>query len=525
MPLSISDVTVRFAGLTALDSVGLVAERGSINAIVGPNGSGKSTLFNVISGLVLPINGSVALDGVDLSGKTFDERVRLGITRTFQTPRIDPSMTVRQSVTCGLGYSLCSGLLSSMFRRSQFKKESREAEANVTKHLDEYDLLEIQDRPVGTLSVGLVRLIDVARATVTHPSYLLLDEPAAGLSEEELHLLHEEILKLVKLNIGVLLVEHNFRFVSDLAERVTVLNFGRKIASGTPELIERDPSFQEAYLGSFAPQRAAAGATGQRDMTTPRVIPGSVDQDEGVTQSAVRALTCRSLTASYGPIRACIDVSLTVDQGELVAVLGPNGAGKTSLLKALAGVVDASGQIALGDLPLQHASAPKRVRAGLFLVPELRGNIFPTLTTAENLRVALRHRPSNLRQTTKRNILSLFPRLEARLDAPANMLSGGEQQMLAIAMALCGNLHALLLDEPTQGLAPSVYDSIIESIRVIKAASVPLLLAEQNLRFAERIADRFVVLANGSIILTGDRHDLRDSSTIMNAYLGKSKSQ
>ncbi|MDB5838412.1 MAG: transporter related [Herminiimonas sp.] len=230
-------------------------------------------------------------------------------------------------------------------------------------------------------------------------------------------------------------------------------------------------------------------------------------------------LTCEKVSARYGRIGVCFDVDLQVSAGEMVALLGPNGAGKSSLLGAIAGLVQSSGTVNLGSECLSALPAHRRAGRGLAFVPEIRGNTFSSLSVDENLQLGMRLLAPAERPGMLKTIFDLFPVLTTKLDAASGMLSGGEQQMLAIGMALGSRPSALLLDEPTQGLAPAVYDILEAAFTKLKRNGLAILLAEQNLPFAARVADRFVVLSHGRTTLRGDAAQLKNHEMILAAYL------
>jgi len=251
------------------------------------------------------------------------------------------------------------------------------------------------------------------------------------------------------------------------------------------------------------------------------MVSASAPASQRVAQLHTRSLECRNLSARYGPIQVCFDIVLSASPGEIVAVLGPNGAGKSSLLGALAGVVSGHGKVTLCGEDFTPLAAHVRAQRGLAYVPEIRKNIFPVLSVEENLRLALHYLPRNERGPMKEKIFELFPILKTRLTTEAGMLSGGEQQMLAIAMAVARKPKALLLDEPTQGLAPAVFDILQQTFQTLSKANLPILLAEQNISFASRIADRYLVLSGGRIVGLGLGSELSDASAIVERYFPK----
>jgi branched-chain amino acid transport system ATP-binding protein len=221
-------------------------------------------------------------------------------------------------------------------------------------------------------------------------------------------------------------------------------------------------------------------------------------------------LTTTGLSARYGRLSVCRNIDLSVAAGEYLVVLGANGAGKSSLLGALSGIVTSSGVISLAGRRLDNLAARVRARYGLVLVPEGRGNLFGPLTVDENLAIGLRHIPRAERGNLKAELLALFPVLAERGHQTAGLLSGGEQQMLALALAIARRPQALLLDEPSQGLAPIVLDELIAAIGRLRAFGMALIIAEQNVHFAAALGDRFVLLRGGEIVHEGGPVELRD---------------
>lgn len=231
-------------------------------------------------------------------------------------------------------------------------------------------------------------------------------------------------------------------------------------------------------------------------------------------------LSCRDVSARYGRITVVSGVALSVSGGELVAVLGANGAGKSSLLGAIAGSVSGSGAIEINNRALNNMPAHRRAVSGISLVPEQRRNVFPAMSVRENIDLGLRLLPPGERGEQRDFIISLFPILKERQSAMASMLSGGEQQMLAIGLALGRKPAALILDEPSQGLAPAVFDTLENAFSALKRAGLALLLAEQNVPFAARVADRYVILSQGEVVRQGDGTDLNNPEDIASVFLG-----
>jgi branched-chain amino acid transport system ATP-binding protein len=230
------------------------------------------------------------------------------------------------------------------------------------------------------------------------------------------------------------------------------------------------------------------------------------------------SLAARGLSASYGSLVVCRDISIAVEPGEVVALIGPNGAGKTSFIGALGGAVASRGEISLGPTRLDGRPIHVRTRLGLATVPDNRG-LFAPLTVTENIRLGSLFVPRSRREEVVERALATFPFLKERSGTLAGSLSGGQQQMLAIAKCLAGDPRALLLDEPSQGLAPIILDEIVKVIGELKARRLPVLLVEQNYGLVERTADRFAVMVGGRIVMSGGRSELADRDRIGRLFL------
>lgn len=504
MTLQAQGIGVRFDGVVALDNVDLSVQPGKVLALVGPNGSGKSTLFNAITGFVNLYSGRVLVDERDVGSKSADSRIRFGIARTFQTPRIDPELSMIDSILCGFLPSLRSALIPSLLGGPGIASGERRARTAAIELMEMFNLTDYADVPMGELPLGSVRMADVLRAMAMSPRYLLLDEPAAGLSHLEQEHLSAGIRAIAANNVGILLVEHNFSLVRDIADELVVLDEGRVLAAGDPDRVAANPAVIETYLG-----------TSMQDHSSNAERVSSSDTKE--------VLRASNVSVSYGKARVCRKVDLFVRRGEITAILGPNGAGKSSLMMALAGIrLDNrrwTGEVRLAGQDITNLPAERRPATGLAFVPERRGNIFPGLTVRENLDLALRGLPVAERDQVLETVVRLFPVLDELSHTQSGLLSGGEQQMLAIAMALCVRPAVLLLDEPTQGLAPSILDDLVEAFLALRSEGLAILVTEQNQGFAAALADRFLVLSHGEVVATGDHDDLKDRDSIADAYL------
>jgi len=502
--IEIRNLEVRFGGVRALQNVDLTLRPGDILGLIGPNGSGKSTLFNAVTGFVPVASGTVTLDGEDLCKLSPSRRAHVGIARTFQTPRIDPTLKVRDAVLCGFYPSALPGMFASMLGLQHLTGSERALRRRADDLLMRLGLADVADVELGALPLGQVRLVDVARAMAAGSRYLLLDEPAAGLSKLEQKRLIDTVRSLAADGVGVLLVEHNFSLITELCENVIILNRGEMLLRGPIRELRDRPEFIEAYLGS-------SGLAGNKSRAKAQAAPAV-----GHTRDVV--LECTDLTASYGPIQACSGIGFRVHSGELLGVIGPNGAGKSSLLCAISGLVRNTGSLTLKGKRLDGLKAHDRVVAGIGFVPETRGNIFPPLTVRENLQIATQHVSSTEREEIFAYLLDLFPILSERMMTIAGMLSGGEQQMLAIAMAVGRRPAVLMLDEPSQGLAPAIFDILEGVCERLRKSGMGIIVTEQNMPFAARVADRFIVLNHGHVSGEGAAAELSDPDSIIRRY-------
>ena len=256
--VEVRELTKRFAGLVALDGVSLALRPGRITALIGPNGSGKSTLVNVVSGIYTPSAGQVTLRGRDIGGRSNPEVAAAGLVRTFQDPRLVPSFTVRENVMLGAHLKHRGSMLAAALRTPAMMREERETIARAGEIMAIAGLAAVADQLLESLPYGYRRLTEVARALMADPEVLMLDEPAAGLSEGELGRLAEVIRWVRGRGKAVLLIEHHMDFVADLVDDVVVLDSGRVIYRGDMQGMRRDTAVIEAYLGVQTPRTADA---------------------------------------------------------------------------------------------------------------------------------------------------------------------------------------------------------------------------------------------------------------------------
>lgn len=261
----IANVTLRFGGVVSLNDVSLSFRRGEILAVIGPNGAGKTSLFNSLTGVYRPQQGTIRLAGragdnlQSVLGKKTHVINHMGVARTFQNIRLFPALTALENVKIGIETRQKAGPIASMLGMPWQRREEKESTRGAVALLREVGLAHRANDLAGSLAYGEQRRLEIARALGTNPGVLLLDEPAAGTNPSEKRELAELIKRInVERDISVLLIEHDMKLVMSVADRIAVLNFGEKIAEGTPAEIQRDPVVVAAYLGTSADEAAGA---------------------------------------------------------------------------------------------------------------------------------------------------------------------------------------------------------------------------------------------------------------------------
>ena len=486
--LVVEGIGISFGGIRAAEGVCVTAQPGAVTSLIGPNGAGKTTVLNMISGFYRPQAGAIRLGTRDLAGAPAHAIARAGIARTYQTTRLFGSASVLDNVALAVEPGR-------LWRRS--RAGDREAAAALLAFVGYAGAL---DRPASELPHVDRRLVEIARALAGRPRILLLDEPAAGLTRADTDGLGGLLRRIAGQGVAVVLVEHDMPLVMSVSDHILVMDAGRPIAQGTPAAIRRDPAVIRAYLGgAYTPARLR---------TTPWRGPADA------------VLSTQRLTAGYGAAPVLDALTLEVRPGETVALLGANGAGKSTAMRALAGLLrPVEGGIVLEDRAIAGLPAQTIARLGLALVPEGR-QVFPELTVIENLRLGAHGRKDPIDPAEIEVLLTRFPRLRDRAASRAGLLSGGEQQMLAIARGMMARPRILLLDEPSLGLAPAMINALYAVVADLRDQRVTILIVDQMAALALTVADRGYVLEQGRVVTAGTAAELAADTGLEAAYLG-----
>lgn len=492
-PLDVADLSISFGGVRAVQHVSFTAKPGDVTSVIGPNGAGKTSALNLLCGFYRPSSGTVKLGDRDLTGMPSHALARVGVARTFQTTQLFGSLTIIENALLAETAGKLGGIVSPLrnpdterFARSLLRFAGVEGDL---------------DRPAESLPHGEKRLVEIARALALRPKVLLLDEPAAGLSKGDKQRLTTLLRRIADLGIAVIIVEHDMPMIMSLSDHIVVLDGGKRIAIGEPAAIRNDPLVRKAYLGDAATseqRHRAARQAGQETM-----------------------LEIKKLDAFYGLSQALEGIDVVVANGEAIAVLGANGAGKTTLMRSIAGLEPprAMGEIQLSGKRIDSLPAHARARIGVVLVPEGR-QVFPELTVRQNLQLGAYARTGIDLDTEVEAMLTRFPRLNERIDHRAGLLSGGEQQMLAVARGLLTSPKVLMLDEPSLGLAPLVVEELFASFERLRVEGMTLIVVDQMAGQALALADRAYLLETGAIVKSGAAGIIAEDPSLEASYLG-----
>jgi branched-chain amino acid transport system ATP-binding protein len=475
--LAATGLAKRFGGLKAVEGVDITMKDRALHALIGPNGAGKTTAFNLISGLFPPDKGSVKLAGREIAGLAPEAIAQAGIGRAFQITNLFPTLSVEENVRLAV-----QARAPERFNLWRSAASLDEVNAQTASVIQTMGLKGIESAEAGSLSYGGQRLLDMSLALATKPRVLLLDEPLAGLAAAERERVGN-LIKSISTDVPVLLVEHDIDRVFQIADHVTVMNEGSVLIDGTVEDARSSKRVQEVYIGS------GSHALAEKPRT-------SAAKNEVI-------LHLDSVDTFYGKSHILRDVALSVRRNEIVALLGRNGAGKSTLLKTITGIAPpAKGDVLLAGTNIARQSSAAIARAGIAYVPQGRG-LFAGMSVKDNMELGrLKRITGNGTHWDDEKIFAFFPRIKERWSSPADYLSGGEQQMVAVARALSGDTRVLLLDEPFEGLAPAVVEELFEAFDKLRQ-EISILIVDHHLDLALALSDRTVVLERGQVTHTG----------------------
>lgn len=466
-------VSKHFGGVRAVHEVSLSIKPLGLHALIGPNGAGKTSLFNLISGLYSLDTGSIRLGDKVLGKEDPSATCQAGLSRSFQITNLFKGLSVHENLR--LSVMARDGGRFDMLRRADTLLTTEQQTSELIEFLgvDGMQLAVAED-----LSYGGQRLVDMGLALGSAPSMLLLDEPLAGLSANERERIGLLIRHLAN-HIAVLLVEHDVDRVFELSDRITVMSMGEVLVEGTSEQIQADHRVREIYIGSGTEALAR------------KVVPTRIGEKT--------AIQVNGLEAFYGKSHILSGIGFEAKEGEVLAILGRNGAGKSTLLKSLIGMARlGAGEVNIDQQSISTPVPEVMARLGIAFVPQGR-RLFPGLTVRDNLMLGrLKRSNQGKNNWTDERIFDVFPRLKERYDVNVESLSGGEQQMVAIARALSGYVKVLLLDEPFEGLSPAMTEEVFNAILKLKG-EVTMLIVDHNLDLTLALSDRALVLDRGRI--------------------------
>jgi branched-chain amino acid transport system ATP-binding protein len=488
----VTGLNKRFGSLTVAADVNLDVYSYRLHSLIGPNGAGKTTLFNMLTGLLRPDTGKIVFDGHDITSLPVHKRIRLGLSRSFQILSVFRNLTAFENVRVAVQAQdrRAGGLWRDAYRFDDIN-------ARTCSLLAAAGLQERAAEPCANLAHGEQRLLEIAISLATQAKLLLLDEPLAGLAEADRQVVGTLIRQLAETH-AVLLIEHDIDRVLALSDRITVLHQGRVIADGRPEEVAGNPEVATAYLGT-------------ERIVTP-LPPTEIERRVHATSRPI--LLIEELRAGYSGSMVLPGVSIVVHEGEAVALLGRNGVGKTTTLRAITGTVRPSaGRIVLDGGDITAARSYEINRRGISLVPEGR-RLFPNLTVLDNLRLAARPGGASLD-----DVYTLFPKLRILQRSKAESLSGGERQVLAIARALTVPARVILLDEPFEGLAPTVVKEVMDALAQLRGR-VAMVIVEHHAETVLPLVDRAYVLINGQMAFEGAAETLANDAPLQARLLG-----
>ncbi len=489
--LELSGITKRFGDLLANDDVSLAVAPGEVVAMLGENGAGKSTLMKIVYGLVRADAGTVAMDGEPLQIASPRDAMAAGIGMVTQEFSLVDTMTVAENVAL-------SGLGLGRVDRHDVRRRVTEAMARIGVSLD-------PDQLVSTLSIGERQRVEIVKALFHDCRVVILDEPTAVLTPQDVRALFDTVRRLTAAGLGVLLVSHKLREVAEISDRVVVLRRGRLVGTRVTGQVD-DVELAALMMGSATvPSSVDEPDT---EAAVGLVVEPSAAVPSPVASGGVPALEVQGLTLTRGGRDVLRGLDLRVAAGEIVGVAGISGNGQTELVGVLSGTEPATaGTIRVAGTDITRTDVAGRLRAGLGrLTEDRRGSVVPPLSVEYNLvleDLASYSRRGLLdRRAVRRHAEAMIERFDIRArptDAVAT-LSGGNMQKVLLARALSREPRILVVSQPTRGLDIGAYRYVHEQLRALRDAGAGVLLVSEDLDELRSLSDRIVVLFRGEVV-------------------------
>jgi ABC-type branched-subunit amino acid transport system ATPase component len=469
--LQVTDLRKSYAGVHALDGVSLAVEAGSITGLIGPNGSGKSTAIDCISGFQKLDSGKVVLAGNDITGQLAHHIARAGLMRTFQTVRIYERLCLRDNLAIAAQQFDPATWVDEFLRTRRYRQAVDKAEGRARELVELIGLKRYWEIETGILSYGQKKLVARDRGGVGRAQPRRRDLPDRR-AQCRVH--HQPLPSRDRARPGQ--------------------EVGRRHGQGDPHRCARARSLSRHDAGDGRGRDAGRGMN--------------------------PALELVSVTAGYGDVPIVRDFSARLQAGTITTLIGGNGAGKSTLLRAIYGTNRLfSGQIVFKGETIERLPPWERLKRGVGFVPQGRCN-FPAMSVAENLKMGCYTLPKAVHDSAIDRVTGSFPMLRQKWRTDAGNLSGGEQQILEMAMVLLVEPALLLLDEPSLGLSPKMQGDVFTTVQRIAGSGVTVLVVEQNVRGALLISDRALVMEQGRLFMEGPAEEVRTDPRIKQAYLG-----
>ena len=407
-----------------------------------------------------------------------------GIVRTFQLNLLFRSLSVRENVRFAYHLHRKTGVVSALLHTPAVRREESGITRDAERILEEAGMGDRRDQMASDLSYGWQKTLTLAIGIAANPRLLLLDEPLTGISPTRIEAIASLIRRARDAGTTICVIEHNVNLLMDLCDRIVALNAGRKMADGEPQEVTRNQTVIESYLG------------------------------------ALTMLSISDLSIHYGNFEAIRDLDLEVPERQTVSLLGANGSGKSTILKTISGIKRRTrGEIRFEGTRIDEEKPENIVKMGIASVMEGR-RLFPYMTVLENLRMGAfsRSDAAGVRETID-EMFARFPVLEEKANERAGLLSGGQQEMVAVARGLMAKPKLLVMDEPCQGLSPIMVKEISSIIHDLKEEGMTILLVEHNVSVALGAADKVYILRNGQIRFEGKPDEFSQDEFVQKVYL------